>query len=429
MFTPPFRALAVAAIAGFLSLAPASAAPVPAAPTEAELKARALKLNDLTELPKMDEELKAILKDKAAAKRLVQVALDLHKEAKGKEKPFKFGAALILGKVAHNTKQYEAAEAFYKFCDETAAKVENPTRMAQAFEALIDLYWDQKKFDAVTEVVERLLATDGGKELEPAKMYGVEKMIQGKARGGDADAALKLIDQVYKKGWYSLQLKAFVYRESGDLDKALEAYAKVVEALDDADGLEKEIKERYKKNTRYVMTGVHVDNKEVDKAADILKALLKEEPDSATFHNDLGFIWADHDKNLEESEKLIRKALDLDKALREKLLKEKKIDEETAKKQNAAYVDSLAWVLYKQKKYAEAKKYMLEAVKDDDESQSLEIWDHLADIHMALDEKKEAIAVWQKALRLEDTSKRDLDRRKKITEKLTKAGGKPKKED
>ncbi len=428
MTTLPFRALAAVVAAGFLSAA-AVAAPVPSAPTEAELKEQALKLNDLTELKKLDEALKKILKDKPTARKLVATAVKLHADAKEKDKPFKFGAALVLGKVAHNLKQYDAAETFYKFCDETATKVENAERMAQAFEALVDLYWDQKKFDAVTELCERMLASEGGKELEPAKMYAVEKMIQGKARSGDPDAALKLIDQVYKKGWYSQQLKGYVYRESGKLDKALEAYAKVVEELDDAAGLEKEQKERFKKNTRYVMTGIHVDNKELDKAVDILKALLKEEPDSATYHNDLGFIWADHDKNLEESEKLIRKALDLDKAAREKLLKEMKIDEETAKQQNAAYIDSLAWVLFKQKKYADAKKYMLEAVKDDDESQSLEIWDHLADIHMALDEKKEAIAVWQKALRLDDASKRDIERRKIITAKLTKAGGKPKKED
>lgn len=423
----PFRSLAILAAAGFLSTA-ALAQPAPA-PTEAELKEQALKLNGLTEETEMNDALKKILKDKPTAKRLVATAAKMHADAKEKDKPFKFGAALILGKVAQNLKQYDAAETFYKFCDDTATKVENAGRMAQAFEALIDLYWDQKKYDTVTELCERILAFDGGRELEPAKMYAIEKMIQGKARGGDPDAALKIIDQVYKKGWYGTQLKAFVYRESGKIEKALEAYATVVEQLDDAAGLEKEQKERFKRNTKYVMTGIYVDQKQIEKAADILKALIKEEPDSATFHNDLGFIWADHDMNLEESEKLIRKALDLDKAARAKLLKEKKIDEETAAKQNAAYLDSLGWVLFKLKKYEEAKKYLLEASKDEDESQSLEIWDHLADAHMALGEKKEAIAVWQKALRMEDSSKRDIDRRKVITAKLAKAGGKPKKED
>ena len=424
----PIRSLAVAAVVGFLSAA-AVAAPVPAAPTDDQLKEQALKLNELTELKPMDEALKKILKDKSSAKRLIEVASKLQADAKGKDKPFKFGAALILGKVAHNLKKYDIAETFFKFCDETATKVENPVRMAQSFEALIDLYWEQKKFDTVTELCERLLATDGGKELEPAKMYAVEKMIQGKARSGDTDTALKLIDQVYKKGWYSENMKGYVFRESGKLDKALEAYGKVIESLDDAAGLDKEQKARLKQNTRYLMTGILVENKELDKAADILKELMKEDPENATYPNDLGFVWADHDKNLEESEKLIRKALDLDKASREKLLKEKKIDAETANKKNAAYLDSLGWVLFKLKKYKEAKKYLLEASKDDDEGQHLEIWDHLADTHMALDEKKEAIEVWQKALRLADVSSRDKARRKAITEKLTKAGGKVRKED
>jgi len=428
MLTLPIRSLAVAAVIGFLSVA-AVAAPVPAAPTDEQLKEQALKLNDLTELKRMDEALKKILKDKPAAKRLIAVAAKMHADAKGKDKPFKFGAALILGKVAHNLKKFDVAETFFKFCDETATKVENPVRMAQSFEALIDLYWEQKKYDTVTELCERLLATDGGKELEPAKMYAVEKMIQGKARSGDPDTALKLIDQVYKKGWYSENMRGYVFRESGKLEKALEAYGKVIESLDDAAGLDKDQKERFKRNTRYIMTGILVENKELDKAADILKELMKEDPENATYPNDLGFVWADHDKNLEESEKLIRKALDLDKAAREKLLKEKKIDQETADKQNAAYLDSLGWVLFKMKKYKEAKKYLLEASKDDDEGQHLEIWDHLADTHMALGEKKEAIEVWQKALRLADVSSRDKARRKAITEKLTKAGGKVRKED
>ena len=428
MLTLPFRALAAVAVAGLLSVA-AVAAPVPAPPTEKELQERALKLNDLTEEKAMDEELKKLLKDKPTAKKLVAAAAKLHADAKEKEKPFKFGAALILGKVAQSQKQYDAADTFYTFCEKLATKTENPARMAQAYESLIDLLFEQKKYEKLSELCEKLLMMDGGKELEPAKMFAIEKMIQGKARAGEPDEALKLIDQVFKKGWYSLQLKGFVYRETGKYDKALEAYTQVIEALDDAPGPEKEHKEKFKKNTRYMMTGLHVDNKQVDKAADILKELIKGDPDSATFHNDLGFIWADHDKNLEEAEKLIRKALELDKAQREKLLKEKKIDEETAKEENAAYLDSLGWVLFKQKKYKEAKELLEKASKDDDEGQHLEIWDHLADVHLALGDKDKAIAVWQKALRLDDVSKRDGDRRKKIEAKLKANGAKPKKED
>ena len=105
--------------------------------------------------------------------------------------------------------------------------------------------------------------------------------------------------------------------------------------------------------------------------------------------------------NLEESEKLIKEALDLDKKEKEKLKKDGKIDEVTP---NAAYLDSLGWVLFKQKKYKEALEPLKQAAADDDEGAHLEIWDHLGDCHMALGQRKEAIAAWEKGLKFEDQS-------------------------
>jgi hypothetical protein len=40
---------------------------------------------------------------------------------------------------------------------------------------------------------------------------------------------------------------------------------------------------------------------------------------------------------------------------------------------------------------------------------------------MALGQKKEAIATWEKGLKFEDLSKRDNERRRKVSEKLKKA--------
>ena len=90
----------------------------------------------------------------------------------------------------------------------------------------------------------------------------------------------------------------------------------------------------------------------MDKAADQLKALLVREPDNPTYNNDLGYIWADHDMNLAESEKLIRKAIDDDRRTRRKANPDLKPELD---KDNAAYLDSLGWVLFKQKKYKEAR--------------------------------------------------------------------------
>src|SRR5262245_21856118 len=91
-----------------------------------------------------------------------------------------------------------------------------------------------------------------------------------------------------------------------------------------------------------------------------------------------------------------------------------------AAQENAAYLDSVGWVMFKQKKYAEALPYLEKAAKDADEGNHIEIWDHWADVLVALGRKKEAVEVWQKALRFEDVSPRDKDRRKKATQKMNK---------
>ncbi|MEO2090171.1 MAG: tetratricopeptide repeat protein, partial [Gemmataceae bacterium] len=261
------------------------------------------------------------------------------------------------------------------------------------------------------------------------QVFAVERMIQALARKGETDKSLNLIGQVYRDGWYSQQLRGYVYREAGKYDEAVDSYEQVVKSIDDADGLTDEQKARFKKNTKYMITGVLVDNKKVDKAADILKELMKDDPDNPTYPNDLGFIWCDHDMNLVEAEKLIRQALVLDEKQRKKLLAEKKIDEETAKKRTAAYLDSLGWVLFKNKKYEEAKKLLVEASQDEEEAQHIEIWDHLADTQMALGDAKGAIETWTKALKFDDVSKRDVERRKKVTQKLQKAKASLKKDD
>lgn len=400
-----------------------AAAPVPAAPSAEQLRATALKLNDLTDTDAMQGRLTDLLKDKETTKKLVAVALELHKDAEG-AKPFKYNASLVLAKAAHNVKAYDAAEAFYEYCAENATKLQSGSKMLQAFEGLMDLYSDQKKFTALEDLCRKILDTKGGKEFEDAKPFILEKMVQAKAKQGDTDEALRMAEGLVnldRGGWYFLQLKGWVQREAGKLDDAVDTYEDVLVKLEDAKGIKDEMRTRLKRNVRYMITGILVDSNKVDKAAAELQKLSQDDPDNPTYYNDLGFIWADHDKNLDESEKLIRKALALDAKQRKKLLDEGKISADLASQENSAYLDSLGWVLFKKKDYKEAAKYLEKAAQDPDEGQHIEIWDHWADALMALGNSQEAVRVWQKALKFEDVSKKDGERRKIVTEKLNKA--------
>jgi len=393
---------------------------------DSPLKEAALKLNDLKDTDAMQEKLTELLKDKEAAKKLVQAAAKAHKEAKD-EKPFNYNAALVLAKVAHNVKSYEPAELFYEAAVNLSTKSKNGEDMARAYEGWWDLYWEQKKYDTAEDVARKALDAKGGKGFENFKPLVLEKLVQAKAKQGETDEALRMAEglvQLDKGGWYFLQLKGWVLREAGKTDDAITTYEDVLDRLDEAKELKDDARTRIKRNVRYMLSGLHVDNKNVEKAAKQLQMLIDDEPERATYYNDLGFIWADHDKKLDESEKLIRKALELDSKERQKLLTEGKNltpdDVKRLKRENAAYLDSLGWVLYKQGKHEEALKYLERAAQDEEEGNHIEIWDHWADALVALGKKKEAVGVWQKALKFEDVSPRDKERRKKVTQKMNK---------
>ncbi len=385
------------------------------------LREELLKLNSITGDDAQRTKLLALVKDKEKAKKLVLEASKMVKEAKGKDNPFNYNGALIVARLAHFNKQYDVAEPFYEYLIETSTKLKSGSKMVTAYEGLIDMYWDNKKYSLVVEVCEKFVDNTGPEEFEAAKPFILERLVQAKAKEEKFDDAMRVVDlliEADKGGWYFVQLKGWVLREQGKLPAAIEAYTESLDKIDANKTMKQEQKDRFKDRTRYILTGLHVDNKEIDKAAKQLQTLIKRNPDNPTYKNDLGFIWCDNDMNLEESEKLIKEAIDLDKKEKEKLKKDGKIDEVTP---NAAYLDSLGWVYFKQKKYKEALEPLKKASADAEDGSHLEIWDHLADCYMALGQKKDAIATWEKGLKFEDLSKRDNERRRKVSEKLKKA--------
>ena len=240
-------------------------------------------------------------------------------------------------------------------------------------------------------------------------------LIQALAKQGRYDQALKLTDNLIKAQdhWLERQLKGWVLREAGKFDEAAKVYEDVIDRVNKDKDLEPEEKESYTERYRYTLSNVFLDMGKVDLATEQLEQLLAKKPDDPGYNNDLGYIWADNNQKLPEAEKMIRKALELDRKRRQanpKLAPEDDHD-------NGAYLDSLGWVLYKEKKLEEAKKVMLEAVKDK-ASQHIEIFDHLGDIHLALGEREAALSAWRKGLEFVGDTRRDLERKAIVQKKI-----------
>ena len=130
----------------------------------------------------------------------------------------------------------------------------------------------------------------------------------------------------------------------------------------------------------------------------LLLKQIKENPDDPMLNNFLGYLWADDNKNLDRAEQMIQKALDQDK-------------------NNSAYLDSMAWVLYRKKDYKNALNYINQAIENDD-SLLLDsvISDHAGNIHAALGNSKEAVKYWKMAAETYSEDINPDDIRKKIAE-------------
>ncbi|MFM7317063.1 MAG: tetratricopeptide repeat protein, partial [bacterium] len=110
-----------------------------------------------------------------------------------------------------------------------------------------------------------------------------------------------------------------------------------------------------------------------------LEALLKRIPDDIGVFNDLGYLYADQGKKLEEAEQMIRRA----------------VEEEP---DNSAYLDSLGWVLFKRGKYEEALKQLDKAVSIARRSSpDGTLFDHLGDVLFRLKRFDDARKAWLEA--------------------------------
>jgi tetratricopeptide (TPR) repeat protein len=149
---------------------------------------------------------------------------------------------------------------------------------------------------------------------------------------------------------------------------------------------------------RTLLSNVYSTAHQFAKAEEQLELVLKMDPNNATANNDLGYIWADQGKNLKQAEELIRRALDLDRQQR-KRAGSGQADVREADGDNAAYLDSLGWVLFRRGQLEAARNELERAVQvpgGDDPT----IFDHLGDVYYRLHQVDRARTAWRQALTL-----------------------------
>ncbi len=207
-------------------------------------------------------------------------------------------------------------------------------------------------------------------------------------QSGGYDEAIKLLEKGYEKWPEDTEIAYFLalgYDDIGKTEKSLEMLKVIVE------------KKPGNMDARMQYAIIS------ERAGDILvteknfRAILKKNPKDHVVLNYLGYSLADRGMKLDEAEKFIKMANDYSPS-------------------NAAYMDSLGWVYFKQGKLKEALKEIRAAIELSKNDSVM--WDHLAEIYFAMEDYEKAWRSWKVSSILDLKNEKIREKLKKLESSL-----------
>ena len=184
---------------------------------------------------------------------------------------------------------------------------------------------------------------------------------------GDAPAADQLLDRLVddtpEQAPEIFAARARIYADAGDIERGLQVLDwGVLQYPDNVD-------------VHYALAATYEQAGRVPEALRELSALAKARPEDPAALNALGYTLADHDKQLSHARALIERA-------------------HAAAPKNAAILDSMGWVRFRQGNAEQALPYLSEAYADD---RGGDIAAHLGEVQWTLGHQDEADRIWSAA--------------------------------
>jgi len=205
----------------------------------------------------------------------------------------------------------------------------------------------------------------------------------------DPDRAVKLLDDARRRFPGAPEIVYYLAIAQREAKQSQQAVATFEEALHEAQ-IEEDAE--FVNAKFYFNYGAAAEQAGLyDKAADLLRKSIALDPDnSAEASNYLGYMWADHNMNLDEAETMIRRALQ-------------------SEPNNASYLDSLGWVEFRKSQFDRALDNLLQAAKTAQREDPV-VFEHIGDTYLKLNRSREALEAWQKALSLDPKNKNLADK-------------------
>ncbi|QGJ72136.1 Hypothetical protein PBC10988_38520 [Planctomycetales bacterium 10988] len=297
-----------------------------------------------------------------------------------------YGVRLAAAFLSLELQDWDKAEEWFRFTLET--KPENPLRLYQQWGLGLLLEDENERAVAVFEEILEKGLNDTNDPLIHYHLAGALEMA------GHTDRAIEIAKEaVAMRGDLALlhQRVAWIYYHAQRWPDAIEAYKSITTSFPGTDAA---------KQARSILSSIEVIRKNFPEAERWLEEVLDEYPDDPSASNDLGYLLADQDKQLQRAFRLVKIAI-------------------RSEPDNAAYLDSYAWTLFRLGQFEEALEYQTKAVKLEGDDPDGVLLDHLGDIYQALDRKNEAVNYWKQSLKsLKDATIPDPEREQKLQQKI-----------
>jgi tetratricopeptide (TPR) repeat protein len=316
----------------------------------------------------------------------------------------------VLALLAERAHALDDAERLYRACLDTMPRGPGSNE-ADIYIGLLDVLRQGRKYEEMVEVCRQGIEHAAATRLLVFH-FDMSEALMALGRMDEALAEANRAVDIATEEDHRLQMRCFRAR-------LLAMAGRTDEAETEGKALFKDFKAPSQvKEIRYTLSEIYSQAKKLPQAEEQLQLVLKENPDEARAHNDLGYTWADQGKNLEQAEKLIREALDLDRKQRKSGAQ---VGADTDQ-DNGMYVDSLGWVLFKRGRLKEARATMEKACRLPEGADDPVVWDHMGDVYHKLGETEKARTAWQKALeeyrkggwRRPDDRPRDIEHKLKL---------------
>ena len=338
-------------------------------------------------LEPLDEEARAVAEDGPVVEKLLEIARRRYKaDAKG----FDYAHRLAVALLALAAGEYEAAGEFFDLAIQAKPEAAAELLLSWGLGLLV-----AEQYEAATAVFQRGIDEKALPDDNPVfYFYLAGALAMADQTDRALDAARKAAGITPDSPRFQMRV-AWVLYHAERLPEAIRAYRELIERFDSEYG-SSEVRQVLRQ-ARLVLSNLYVLIDQPGEAQQWLEQVLDEFPEDASALNDLGYLWADADKNLRRAEGMIREALE-------------------AEPDNPAYRDSLGWVLYRLGRFDEAVAELEKAVEQEPDPVIL---DHLGNACQSAGKAEEALDAWRRALEGFEEAKDDeeaLEVKKKINE-------------